>query len=81
MLKGDDKNNTIKMSAGSQNSALLEAESASINNNDFITNDQTNKIIQDLNSYSNDKEISLNNIDDFRNNLGIIQIYSSGFGD
>ena len=50
MLKGDDKNNTIKMSAGSQNSALLEAESASIDNNDFITNDQTNKIIQDLNS-------------------------------
>ncbi|MCZ6135799.1 hypothetical protein, partial [Campylobacter ureolyticus] len=36
-----------------------------------------NKIIQDLNSYSNDNAINLNSPNDMKNNPDIMQIYNS----
>lgn len=46
------------------------------NINSFISQNQINKIIQDLNSYGNDKGLSLNFNSEFKNN-DIMQIYNS----
>ena len=47
---------------------------------DFIDKNTINKVIEELNSYSSNNGISLNNIENFKNNPDIVQIYSSGWG-
>ncbi|NLK66607.1 MAG: hypothetical protein GX282_03935, partial [Campylobacteraceae bacterium] len=59
------------------NSAI---EKIYLSDESFITRDQINKVIQDLNSYANDNAINLNNPDNFKNNPDIMQIYANGWG-
>ena len=75
IIKYGDKTTTILNQSNSK-SAIERIE---LDSGEFITSAQIDKIIEQVNTYSNDNSISLN-FDNARNNEAIMQIYMSGWG-
>ena len=75
IIKYADKTTTILNQSNSK-SAIERIE---LDNGEFITSSMIDKIIEQVNTYSNDNGISLN-FDNARNNEAIVQIYMSGWG-
>lgn len=73
--KTKDTNQTKTILLQNQSNKNSSIETISLDDGSFITNNQINKVIQDLNSYANDNGINLNNQDDFTTNPDIMQIY------
>ncbi|MSN96592.1 VWA domain-containing protein [Campylobacter sp. FMV-PI01] len=62
------------------NSKLSNSISKKASSSSFFSQNQINKVIEDLNSYGNDNAINLNSPNDMKNNSDIIQIYANGWG-
>ena len=75
IIKYADKTTTILNQSNSK-SAIEKIE---LDSGEFITSAQIDKIIEQVNTYSNDNGISLN-FDNARNNEAIMQIYMTGWG-
>ena len=66
----------MKLLAQNQNYDFQKAEYSSLDDNSFITNDQINKVIQDLNSYGDSDSVDINFSGDFKNH-DIMQLYNA----
>ncbi|WP_018713893.1 calcium-binding protein, partial [Campylobacter ureolyticus] len=71
-------NDGVKKTASilNQSNKFSAVETIKLDDESFITNDQINKIIQNLNSYGNDKGMNISFADGFQKNPDIMQLYN-----
>ncbi|CZE49327.1 hypothetical protein [Campylobacter geochelonis] len=75
---GSDNNTTLTIK--NQTNKYSQIETIKLDDNSFISNEQIDKIIQQVNAYTSDNGISNITHDEARNNQAIMQIYASGWG-
>ncbi|QKF71484.1 hypothetical protein [Campylobacter geochelonis] len=75
---GSDNNTTLTIK--NQTNKYSQIETIKLDDNSFISNEQIDKIIQQVNAYTSDNGISNITNDEARNNQAIMQIYASGWG-
>ncbi|MCI6988231.1 MAG: hypothetical protein MR902_01495, partial [Campylobacter sp.] len=73
--KTNSSNEVKTITIQNQSNIYSAIETIQLDDNSFISSNQINKIIQDLNSYGDDKGLNLNFNSEFKNN-DIMQIYN-----